>query len=271
MTRVVEYERMRPAEILSALAVCPIALVPIGPLEWHGPHLPMGTDALHAHHLAVQAAEHIGGVVLPALFAGTETVVLPGNGAQQLGPLGLESHERVVGMDFPGNPVKSLYFEEAAFGITVREVVRVLKANPVQIIVLVNGHGAVNHQRTLERLAIEETEPGRVRVVYHPAWTPPAPPQLGPGHADRWETAIMLAIEEQHVALSELPLRAEPLPYRAYGIVDAAAFDGRPSPGFAVPEAADPRRATRAEGTRVVAEELQWLLERLTALLAAAQ
>jgi hypothetical protein len=31
-----------------------------------------------------------------------------------------------VGIDFPGFPVKSLYFEESAFGIAVRELVRVL-------------------------------------------------------------------------------------------------------------------------------------------------
>ncbi len=52
----VEYELMRPAEVVAARERCPVAFVPIGPLEWHGPHLPMGTDGLHAHHVAVRVA-----------------------------------------------------------------------------------------------------------------------------------------------------------------------------------------------------------------------
>jgi creatinine amidohydrolase len=262
MTGKVELELMRPDEIIVALAACPIAFIPIGPLEWHGPHLPLGTDALHAHHVAVAAARRIGGVVLPPIFAGTETLLLPGNGAQELGPLGFHGNERIIGMDFPGNAVKSLYFDESAFGVTIRTIVRGLKQQPLRAIVLLNGHGAVNHMSVLERIAREESEADGVHVLYLPAW-PPVPPQLGPGHADRWETAIMLAVAEQHVVLSRLPDRDRPLPYKDFGIVDGRAFDGYPSPGFAVPEHADPRNATRAEGDRIMAEEIDWIAREL--------
>ena len=34
---------------------------------------------------------------------------------------------RVVGMDLPTNPVKSLYFEEGVFAVSVREIVRGLR------------------------------------------------------------------------------------------------------------------------------------------------
>jgi creatinine amidohydrolase len=266
MTTKVEYELMRPDEVVRALVACPIAFVPIGPLEWHGPHLPLGTDPLHAHHVAVAAARRLGGVVLPALFAGTETLVPPGNGAQQRGSLGFQGDERIIGMDFPGNPVKSLYFEESAFGITVRAVVRGLKLTSARVIVLLNGHGAVNHQRALERIAHEETEAGVVRVLYLSAWAPPVSPQRGPGHADRWETAIAFAVAEQHVALARLPARDRPLPYKDFGIVDGLAFDGHPSPGFAVPEHADPRLADRAEGERIIAEEIDWIAGQMKSL-----
>lgn len=257
----VEYELMTPGEIVAARAHCPIAFVPIGPLEWHGPHLPVGTDGLHAHHVAVRVARIVGGVVLPPLHVGTETVMLPGNGPQQLGALGFDGHERIVGMDFPGFPVKSLYFDEAAFGITVREVVRGLKADPFRLIVLLNGHGADNHMRTLERIALEETAPPQVHVVYQPAWTTPEPPRLGPAHADKWETSIILALEGRHVALSQLPPRDQPLRYRDYGIVEARAFDGNPAPGFLLSREADPRYAARDDGERLVAEEVRVIVE----------
>jgi creatinine amidohydrolase len=256
MTKV-EYELMTPREALDARRRCPAAFVPVSPLEWHGPHLPLGTDALHARHVAVELARELGGVVLPALFAGTETVRPPGSGAQQLGPLGLPKDARVVGMDFPRNPVKSVYFEESAFGVAVRDVVRALKEDSFRLVALVNGHGAVNHRRTLDRIAREETLLPELCVLDLFVWLEPPPPLQGPGHADREETAIMLAIAGELVQLDDLPPPETPLRYAAYGIVDAAAFDGSPNAGFVVPPEADPRRATREQGEEILRREVE--------------
>ncbi len=253
----VEYERMTPAEIVAVRDVLPLVFVPVGPLEWHGPHLPVGTDAIHAGHAARELARAIGGVVLPTFFMGTETVRLPGTGAEELGALGLGDDVRVVGMDLPANPVRSLYFEEGAFAVAVREIVRGLKADAWRLIVLVNGHGAVNHQRTLGRIAREETAPPDVRVLSLMAWTPPPPPSEGPGHADREETAVMLAIAPELVRIDALPPHHTPLRYADYGIVDTAAFDGFPAPDFLLPRDADPRVATAEEGEEIVRRELE--------------
>jgi creatinine amidohydrolase len=264
--RKVQYELMTPGEILAERERCPVIFVPIGPLEWHGPHLPIGTDGLHAHHIALRAARAFGGVVHPAVYAGTETVRLPGSGAQSLGSIGFANGERIVGMDFPHNPVKSVYFEESAFGIAIRELIRQLKADPFRVIVLVNGHGAVNHQQTLRRIATEATELPQTRVVYCPVfsvWRQDAEgdPAADPGHAGRAETAIILALEEEAVRISELPAAAEPLRYQEFGIIDGAAFDGRPAPGFLLPDEDDPRRATRGEGERMVEQEVDVVVE----------
>jgi creatinine amidohydrolase len=50
--RTVRFELLRPDEILAERGRCPVVYQPIGPLEWHGPHLPMGTDPLHAEAVA---------------------------------------------------------------------------------------------------------------------------------------------------------------------------------------------------------------------------
>lgn len=255
----VEFELMTPGEIVAACARSPAAYVPIGPLEWHGPHLPLGTDGLRAHHVAVRAARIAGGVVLPALYAGTETVRPSGAGAGQLGALGFTGDERIVGMDFPGNGVKSLYFEESAFGIVVGEIVRRLKVEPYRLILLVNGHGATNHVRTLTRIAAEESDTPRVRVVLHRV-SQHAQPGADPGHAERWETSALLALEETHVRLSQLPPSDQPLHYRDYGIVEGRAFDGNPAPDFILSRDADPRRSTRAEGEQMIASEVSALV-----------
>jgi creatinine amidohydrolase len=252
----VEYERMSPREVVSARERAAIAYVPVAPLEWHGPHLPLGTDGLHAHHVAVLAARQTGGVVLPTTFIGTDSRHGAGDAEQDLHLFDLDEDEVVVGMDFPGFPVKSLYFHETVLGLVVRETVRLLKREPWSAIVLVNGHGAPNQARMLERIADEESEPGGARVVYATAWNPDELVDAGPGHADRFETSVMLALEERLVHVDRLPARDLPLVYKEHGIVDGPAFGGDPNEGFAVRDISDPRDATRQEGEALVAREV---------------
>jgi creatinine amidohydrolase len=261
----VRLERMRPDQVLAARERAPVAYVPIGPLEWHGEHLPFGVDGLHAHHVAVRAAQRSGGVVLPALHLGADAPQGPGT-PDSLERLGMAGGVRVVGMDYPGNTVRSVYVDEGVVGLAVREIVRALKAEPYRVIVIVNGHGALNHQRALRRVAIEETTPGAVAVMCATAWVPPAPPANDPGHADRLETAILMALEPDTVDIGALPPLPHPLRYADHGIVDGAAFDGAPQPDFRLPDAHDPRHASAAEGTKIVEDEV----ERLCSLVAVA-
>jgi len=59
MSEAVQFELMRPPQIVEARRRCPVAYLPLGPLEWHGPHTPMGTDAIHAHRVAVETARRV--------------------------------------------------------------------------------------------------------------------------------------------------------------------------------------------------------------------
>lgn len=64
-------ELLRPEQIAAALARRSLAYLPLGTIEWHCHHLPVGLDALTAHGLCLRAAERTGGLVHPALFYGT--------------------------------------------------------------------------------------------------------------------------------------------------------------------------------------------------------
>jgi creatinine amidohydrolase len=46
----------------------PIAWLPLGTIEWHGRHLPLGFDGLKAEALCTHAAREIGGVVFPPAY-----------------------------------------------------------------------------------------------------------------------------------------------------------------------------------------------------------
>lgn len=70
-TSEVRAEFLAPAELDRAIAFCPVAYLPLGSLEFHGPHLPIGLDALTAHGVCVATAERTGGIVLPPIYSGT--------------------------------------------------------------------------------------------------------------------------------------------------------------------------------------------------------
>ncbi len=64
---------MTPAEIVAARERRPVAFVPVGPIEWHGPHLPLGTDAIHAGQIAPRLAGEFGGTrTVFGLFGGRD-------------------------------------------------------------------------------------------------------------------------------------------------------------------------------------------------------
>ena len=161
--RTVQLELLRPGEILAERERCSIVYLPVGPLEWHGPAMPYGTDALLAQSLARCAAERTGGVVMPTLFIGTERE----RPASILRDKGFENPERlyVLGMDVPKNSMKSFYAREDMFAVIVREHLRLLVQQGYRLIVIVNGHGAWGQTATLERLAVEFSHETPSKVI----------------------------------------------------------------------------------------------------------
>jgi len=66
-----KYEEMLPLEFLEAVERLPVFIVPMGLLEWHADHLPLGQDALKSHGICLRLAEKLqGGIVLPPVYFG---------------------------------------------------------------------------------------------------------------------------------------------------------------------------------------------------------
>lgn len=64
----VVYAELTPTEFRQRLAEAPIAYLPLGTLEWHGEHLPIGSDGMQSAGFFQLLAEEVGGIVLPMLF-----------------------------------------------------------------------------------------------------------------------------------------------------------------------------------------------------------
>jgi len=248
-----QYELMRPEEIIKERERLPLIYLPIGPLEWHGPHLPLGTDPLHAKEVAVGLAKKIGGVVLPPYFIGTERERKP----EMLENMGFKKKEWIVGMDFPENSLASFYFSEEVLAIFLRNLLELIERQKYRLVVIINGHGGENHIAVIDRLSTEFNHKGRIRIFH---FLPLMFLNGDIGHATRTETSIMSKIYPSSVKINALPSFPYPLKNVKWAIVDDDTFKGNPSPDFTVKENSDPRKANSKEG----GEKLKLEIERIS-------
>ena len=227
-----------PGEVAAARERNGLVLLPLAPLEWHGPHLAMGCDNLLAHAFARRLAREFHCPYFPPLFVGTERERHP----NMLESLGFARDAFIEGMDFPRNSVASAYFREEVFAAVVRDVLQILFGRMrFSRVLIVNGHGADNQRAVLDRLCTEFNAgrvPRRVRWVY-----PGFPRSLiagAIGHAAAEETSMLEATWPGSVDLSRLPATGK-LPNVDYAIVDGETFDCAPTPDHTLREAQDPR------------------------------
>jgi creatinine amidohydrolase len=252
---------LRPDQILQEMKLCPVVYLPLGPLEWHGPHLPLGVDPLNAERVAQRAAEETGGLILPTFFWGTERERTP----EMLKWLGFEGEEWIVGMDFTANSLPSLYASEEMFALAVREQLRLAANMGFRLAVAVTGHAAENQIAVLKRLEAELNAAGRMRVlVVLPFVTDPSG-VMPVGHATR--TSVMRYLHPETVDTDKLPPLPEPLRNQDWAIVDYHTFLGRPSPDHTVAADDDPRKATAEMGRQTVEQATAQIVEQVNTIL----
>lgn len=247
--REIRIECLRPGRLNEERERCPLVFVPIGPLEYHGPHLPVGMDAINATQCALEACRRLGkGVVHPTLYWGTERE----RPEWMLESLGFKGSDWIVGMDFPAAIWKSHYYQEHLFALVVAGAMEMLIEGGYKVIVLVNGHGAWNQLETLDRLAKHYSHTTDSLVVWRLAATLDVTEKNLAGHADDFETSLMLYYQnavyetDSMVDISQLPDKGVPIHYPDFSIVDGPGFSENPSPDRVVQT--DPREATADKG-----------------------
>lgn len=230
----VEWARLTGPEI-RAVAALPeaLAVLPIGSLEQHGPHLPVITDTASASAAAIRAARMVAAdipvLVLPGLWTGMSEHHLPFGGTI------------------------SLNFSELQ-GV-LRGIVRSLRAIGFTRLLVVNGHGG-----NTEPLAVAARELAHEFGLPIIACTPwyltrhrisdIAETKETPGHACEGETSMMMAIAPELVRTDRfddaVQQRPEPVP-RYEGFSRFWSFSERaPVTGVM----GDPRPSTAEKGER---------------------
>lgn len=164
MTR--QIERLRPHQIEEALQENSLIYLPLGTIEWHCHHLPVGLDALTAHGLCLRAAERTGGLVWPTLYYGT-------------------------GGDHGDFPWTVMMPDAAEIEILLRFTLRRLAALGVAKVVLFSGHFADTQLEMIDRIAANwnryHAQPSVIALSVNRAPIPNLPPD----HAGLFETTLL--------------------------------------------------------------------------------
>ena len=240
----IRFELLPPSALQKAVKDPGLVFLPVGSMEWHGPHMAMGMDTCNAYESALRTAEIVGGVVFPPLYIGTETPRSP----ETLKKLGFSGEENIVGMDFPANSFKSMYWPPALFEQVLRCQLGMLCRMGFGKIVVMNGHGADEQLRILHALATELEQEYQVKILVIMALFEEC--GYGIGHAGLVETAIMTALYPDAVDLAALPERSIKLRTAEYGIADSETFEKGPNEDFTVRY--DPRDATPRIGESIL-------------------
>jgi creatinine amidohydrolase len=179
---------MTSQEAQAAIAEASAVILPVGSVEWHGPHLPLSVDYHTSRSFALAAAEHLAPQVLVthSLYG-----VVRGQ------------------MEFPG----SITIPPHAFIEIMVGTCQSLKYHGVQKILILNGHGS-NRPQCLAA-AVRASNEFDMQVVPASWWdfTPESAVQgifdgqHIPGHATDSETSLMLHLQpdlvKQERALKE--------------------------------------------------------------------
>ena len=181
----VQYEELTSLEFLKAVPrSAGVCLIPIGILEKHGPHLPLGTDLLDVREVALRAAGKEYCVVYPPYYFG-------------------QIHE---GKHQPGTIAYSADLIWKALQETCDELAR----NGMKKIVLVNGHGGNNHFLHYFCQTQLAGRKGYSVVLFSPSSNRDLEAKIKAlqkttlgGHADEQETSTLLAHRPDLVHLDQ--------------------------------------------------------------------
>jgi creatinine amidohydrolase len=212
-----------------------LAVLPVGSLEQHGPHLPVITDTRTAWEISIRAARLAAGA-MPVL-------VLPGMWT------GMSEHH------LPFGGTISLNFAE--FRGVISGVARSLKAIGFGRLLIVNGHGGNIDPLSVaaRELAVEYGLP----IVSCTPWMVAAEAvagilekQKGPAHACEAETSVMLAMTPDTVRVDKLDEAVQQAPPAVKGRAGYGRFWSFSERAPITGTIGDPRAGTAAKGERLL-------------------
>jgi creatinine amidohydrolase len=225
-------ERMTYPQVGSLASRTDLALLPVGPPEAHGPHLPVGTDLIAARELCERAAWELAG-------RGTECLIAPL----------LAYCLAEVASPFPG----TITVRAAVVAALVKDICRGLARSGFRRTLIVSGHAEEENLAAL-RAGAEQAGKAEALLAEVSRWYGDALPKLlhlleedhpeHDVHGGEWETALVLLRAPELV--DRRALDALPPNWGTRNMSERRAAGVRTFPELGAPQAyfGDPRRAT---------------------------
>lgn len=235
----VMYEHLLPWEFVERINACPVAYLPLGTLEWHGKHLPFGSDGIQPRGVFERLATIVGGIVLPMLFVGPDTCKKTATNVYYA--MDCHSFEEGQEQQLAGN---AYYIDEEQF-ISLLHTVMANLARAGFKAVVAHGHGPSTHVFTACKQSFLE----EYGILTYNLW------ELGVNgddgiqtdHAATNETSLVMAIAPDLVDMEQLA--NDEIPLGVWG--------------------RDPRTyASRSEGERIIQKNVELAAKALEAIVA---
>ncbi len=167
-----EITRITREEFKRIIEQKPLVLVPVGSIEQHGPHCPLGTDSWIAQTIAQEACERTGALCAPPVF------------------VALSEHHK----GFPG----TLWVSYQTFFNYLFDISKSLVYHGAQKLVFVNGHGG-NTAALSNICSALRAQLNAFSLIFQ-WWIPPTHTKrifkTEAVHADGVETSMVAAIDE---------------------------------------------------------------------------
>ena len=213
-----------------------LAIIPVGSLEQHGPHLPVMTDWAIAMELGKRVAELTGGFLLPALPISTCREHMGKKGA--------------------------VWMEPTTFYQMMNDIIMSLKTQGFKKVVILQMHGGIFVMTPLVRDLNAKYNPDLMVVnidgcaFFAPLFNEGTLETSTELHAGESETSQILAIapETVHMELAKDFVPNVPRPYLNYGSI----FRASPSGVWG-----EPTKATAEKGERIFARSAELAVEEM--------
>lgn len=210
MKKEVQYKYITPDLFKKRLNEAPVAYLPLGTIEWHGAHLPLGADGIQSEELFGMLAEDVGGIVLPMLFCAPDAKKIEPDGTEYYGMDFWFEKDPDSFMAYPTQqlPGSIYYMDEDLFSAMIFSIVKQLARAGFKLLVT-HGHGpsfiwVENHYKELE-------EAFHIRVITCYMHDKPEMKGYMADHAAGNETMITRALYPELVHMENLPKEGWPL------------------------------------------------------------
>ncbi len=215
MKEEVRYHLLRPVEILKRRKECSVAYLPIGTIEWHGPHLPTGSDTLQSENMANLCAERGGGLAFPPLYFGEPRMsdLMEGIDPEIAKEMELPFENFTDESLYPCSP----WEEQRHYQLLLQRILCQIETLGFDLVVIVVGHyPLIDHAKSavleFNHRPINKNKSHKNRML---AWSCidliaiEKYPDVAGDHAAGWETSHVMATHPNRVDLSILPPKGE--------------------------------------------------------------